>query len=129
MLLAAILFASPVRADDALKAVPLAQGDIAPFGGQLLSTELALRLGLQAERCDALTKLTLDYERKRAEVQVKLEQDLRGSLERRCRLEQKALRASITATAPAFYERPWFVVLVTSAAWVLVFVGAVGLVS
>ncbi len=59
---AAILFASPsfwyARPAIAEKlAEPISKGQPAPFDGQVLTTELAVALGLKAERCDTETDL------------------------------------------------------------------------
>lgn len=45
---------SAARADEApdLRAVPLQAGEPAPFDGQLLTPELAIRLGQKAEGCE-----------------------------------------------------------------------------
>ena len=49
----------PLQAQD-LRAVDLEQGKPAPFTGKLLTTQLALNLGMKAEKCAATAKLELD---------------------------------------------------------------------
>lgn len=83
----------------------MAEGEPAPFAGQLLSTELALELGLKAERCEALGKLELGYQ------------------ERRCALEKKALRAGMQAAERPLPQQTWFVATVTSVGWLVVIFG------
>lgn len=41
-------------------ATPVVAGEPAPFSGQLLSTERAIKLGQRADRCDAQIKIELD---------------------------------------------------------------------
>lgn len=80
------------------KAIPIDKGQPAPFSGQLLDVESAIKLGQMAKGCD----IRLDIE-----------------LDRLSRLHQ----AEIDAIRPKWYEHPVFVVGVT----VVAVVGLVGI--
>lgn len=75
-----------------LCAVPMVEGQSAPFSGQLISTELALRLGMKADECDARMQLEKDYYQKRTEALVIKEQQLREIERESCSLRESIIR-------------------------------------
>lgn len=65
-------------------AQPVGKGEAAPFDGQLITLELALKLGQKAERCESAIQAERDrgaelvlIERELGEAQVKIERDAR----------------------------------------------------
>jgi hypothetical protein len=98
-------------------AIPLEEGDVAPWRGQLLSTELAIDLGLRANSCDKLMSIESGYVKKRAAEQVKHLTQLR-EIEQQLFQQREELLRDI-ATRP-LWEHPMIVAAVT-------FVGTVGM--
>ena len=109
-------------------AVPLAAGQEAPFDGQLLTTQLALDLGLKANQCDAHIKLQVDFAEKTAALDLGLERALRENNQKRYRQELEAVVADRDRwkqlAAVPFYEEPWLVATVTAVVVSVIFVGA-----
>lgn len=90
-------------------AVPLSEGQEAPFAGQLLTPSLALKLGQGLEGC----MQRWDMERQRLEAEALIQE---GYWEQRLKDEQaasgakqKALERALQQSAPSWYEKPWFV--------------------
>ena len=54
-----VLWAAAGRADD-LRAVPIIEGTPAPFGGMLMTLDLATELGVKVERCEKTKSLELE---------------------------------------------------------------------
>ena len=94
------------------------KGQSAPFAGQLLTPSLAIDLGLKADRCDYLIQIEIDYEKEVAETKLKLERQLRESSERHHVLEMEAMQREVNrwkdVADVSFYERPWFVAMLTT---------------
>jgi len=107
-----------------LCAAPLRLGQPAPYAGQLLSTELALRLGQKADRCDAYVRIEIDYAARMAQVQLDLERQKR-------RIDLDAALATLAATRRYYQQQlddspsPWLVGGLAVAATVAVTVLAV----
>lgn len=116
-LAAALLSASPPAGCDEreplLCAAPLLAGDLAPWSGQLVTTELAIRLGQKAAGCDALRALDAEHAAKLAAVDLGLERRLRevekAEHERAIDLLEEELRRALTAREVPIFERPLFV--------------------
>lgn len=109
----------------ALCAQPLMQGQPAPFDGQLLTPELAIKLGqkaldfdielsIQMGRQQKLHEIELNYQKELYEIEAKGAEDKIALLERR--LEE-------ASTVP-WYRTPVFVAVVSCVSTGLVFVGA-----
>jgi len=99
-------------------AQPLVKGQPAPFTGQLNTRSLQIDLDLKAESCATLIEREVEFERKKLELDLKLEQHLRS--EEQTAFE-RALAAALAdrdrwkrAAEIPFYERPWFVALLTT---------------
>jgi hypothetical protein len=92
---------------------PIQRGQAAIFEGQLLTTDLAITLGMKAANCDARIALEVDFAKKMAEVDLVLEKKLREidgkSAVDSIQLMQKRLDEAVVPV----YERPWFVAGVT----------------
>lgn len=97
-------------------AMPLQRGQAAPFEGQLLTTELAIDLGLKADSCAARVALEVDFAKKTAGVDLDLEKRLREVDRVACNSATSILQKRLEAAYEPvpFYERPWFVATVTT---------------
>jgi hypothetical protein len=93
--------------------MPLQKGQAALFDGQLMTPELAIILGLKADGCDARTALEVDFAKKSAGVELKLEKELRQIDQDSCKTATSFLQDRLEGAAPPWYERPWFVAGVT----------------
>ena len=93
-------------------------GDCAQFDGQLLSTGLSIDLGLKADSCDRLIDIEVGAIKKELELDLKLEKNLRGndvkSLEDQLKAMEKDRDGWKAAARVPFYEKPWFVALLTA---------------
>lgn len=100
-----------MRAEEA--AVPLEAGEAAPFAGQLLTPDLALKLGMGLEGCRARKKLELEHTREMCRVRAAYEVADRkiregGLQDRVTLLESELERAHLAAQRP-WWEDPGFV--------------------
>jgi len=93
-------------------------GNCATFRGQLLSTQLAIDLGLKADSCDRLVAIEVAACKKEVGLDVKLEKDLLRNAEARHRREMEALAADRDrwrdAAKVPFYKEPWFVAILSA---------------
>lgn len=125
LVLLSFLSASAKAECDGTKcAEPLAKGQRAPFEGQLLSTELAIDLGLKAEQCDARLGLEKQYRERSMQIEISHLQrvhtiDLEAAMAREKVLEEALSRAS------PWYKEPMFIAAISVAGTVAVFFGAV----
>ncbi|HET6494144.1 MAG TPA: hypothetical protein VFH61_02130, partial [Thermoleophilia bacterium] len=126
---------APTRADDA--AVPLEAGEAAPFAGQLLTPELALKLGMGLEGCRERSKLQLEHAREMCRVRSAYEVADRkireGALADKVTLLTAELDRALLDGQTPWWEEPGFVTpvafgagLVVSAALVFGAVWAAG---
>lgn len=108
-----------------LCAAPLMAGDLAPWSGQLVTTELAIRLGQKAAGCDALRALDAEHAAKLAAVDLGLERRLReveaAEHDRAVDLLEAELRRALAAREVPLVERPAFVAGATFAATATIF--------
>lgn len=99
-------------------AVYIEKGGIVPFSGQLLTAELATDLGIRIESCVAKAELSLDLLRKKMQVEVDYQKTLLSNAKTTYSMELNALTADRDRWKEAahvpFYERPWFVAMVTT---------------
>ena len=93
-------------------------GTKAPFDGQLLTTDLAIDLGLKADSCERVVGIEVKHEKKLASLDIALERSIRKSVERMHAEELEIEKADRDrwreAAAVPFYEKPWFVALMTA---------------
>lgn len=68
---ALFLWSAGADAQDDLRAVPVSEGEKAPFGGMLMTIDLATSLGVKVERCEAVRKLELRYQEQRCMLDAK----------------------------------------------------------
>lgn len=104
---------------------PITKGEIAPFSGQLLSTELSIDLGLKATYCQKKIDLELKFQKKNLDLDLALEKELRDidqkSYEAREKLLMKRLEESQTTH---WYQHPAFVATVSVVTTFLLIWGA-----
>jgi hypothetical protein len=97
----------------------ISKGTAAPFDGQILTTSLAIDLSLKADKCDAVIQLETSYEQKKAEASINLEKTLRQNDLQQHKLEIDVMNRELIKWEKAahipFYEKPWFVCILTSA--------------
>jgi len=95
-----------------LKAIPLREGEPAPFAGQLLNTELAISLGLKAEQCQKRIEIELGRQTDINRLELDYQKQLRKiDAEKRAKeieVYQKQLDKS-----EVWYRHPIFVASVT----------------
>jgi hypothetical protein len=116
--------------DPALCAVPLAQGQPAPFSGQLLTAKLAISLGQKADSFDARLQIELDRVNGEWQLKLKYEQDVhRIDNESKDKQIDRLNQALEKASIRPWYEHPGFIVTITIVATVLVFVGTAYLIQ
>lgn len=105
--------------DARLCAQALSKGQLAPFDGQLLTVPLSLKLGQKADRCDQVTAMEVDFAKKLADVDLQLEKQLHAEDDAAHAREMKAMQGEVdrwkVAADIPFWERPWFVALLTTA--------------
>lgn len=96
-------------------ATALQRGQQAPFGGQLLTDDLAVSLGLKADGCDARVAIEVDFAKRAAGVDLGLERQLRSIDQESCKAATSLLQERLKQAyePPPLYERPWFVASVT----------------
>lgn len=135
MLSASFLFALPGRTEP--QAVPLEKGDKAPFTGQLLSTDLAIELGMGLDNCKQKKKLEVAHEKATCKVKLEHEKAMRvletGNLNDKVKILQASLEESQKAAVRPWWDDPtlaattgFMVGLVVSAAIVYGAVWAAG---
>jgi hypothetical protein len=115
---AILLFAPQVHAqkvcdpqDPTLCSQALHQGDVAPFTGQLLTSELAIRLGQKAELAARTIGLEVDFAKRQAAVDLNLEKQLHANDVAAKDREIALLKEQ--AKVP-FYTHPAFVAPITA---------------
>lgn len=104
--------------DARLCAQALLKGQAAPYDGQLLTVPLSIKLGQKADRCEQVTAMEVEFARKLADVDLQLERRLRleddvAHLRKMKAMQDEVDRWKAVADVP-FYERPWFVALLTA---------------
>jgi len=121
-LLARVADAAPKICDDTKPencVQALEKGEPAPFAGQLNTTSLQIDLSLKAESCAVLIDMEVGYERKKLEMDLKLEQHLRDEDRQEYERALAAVMADRDrwreAAQVPFYREPWFVALLTAA--------------
>jgi hypothetical protein len=106
--------------DARMCSAPLKAGEAAPYAGQLLTPELAIRLGQRAEYCDTRIKAEVELATKLGQVDLGLERKLRQADNEANAAMLSATRAryerALEEAAPPWWERPWFVTLVAASA-------------
>lgn len=106
-------------------AVPVREGEPAPFTGQLLSTDLAIDLGMKADSCDRRLDLELEFQREKLELQIDLQKRLLEIEREGCKAQKSLLfRRLEQSEGISWYEHPAFVASITAIAVVLVFIGS-----
>jgi len=100
---------------------PLQAGDKAPYVGQLLTPDLAIKLGQKAVYCDARIKLEVQRVSSKLQIDLDLEKQLRR-IDQKNYEKQKSIYEKYGGIS--WYEKPWFVATVSVALTVLVFWGA-----
>lgn len=119
LLLAAMAGATPECATDdpALCSTPMAQGDVAPYAGQLLTTKLAIQLGQKADSADERVQLEVQHATQLIKIDLALEQQLHQidvqSFTEQMGILQTELTAAEKAAVVPFYRQPWFVATAT----------------
>ena len=111
-LIAVLAAAPPVGACDPEAptqcAVPLLEGQPAPFAGQLLTTDLALSLGLAADQCGIRTRLEVATATKAAEIRCARDRALLRIDLDTATVERDVLRVALEAaqarTGWSFYD-------------------------
>lgn len=104
---------------------PILKDDVAPFSGQLLSTELSIDLGLKAMYCDERLKLELNFQKKSLDLDLALEKRLRENDRKAWEAKEALLLERLEeAQGVSWYEHPAFVATVSVICTVLVFWGA-----
>lgn len=71
------------------------KGEPAPFDGQVLSTDLAITLGIAAEQCDQRVALERDHAERLAEVELVLERETRQLEQQACTTKLDALQRQV----------------------------------
>ena len=122
-----LILAQPVPfcSDSEHCSVEIKKGEVAPYTGQLLSTELAISLGTKAEFCGKRCDLELEFQQKTLKLDLVLEKKLRG-MDQKAWKEQKDLllkRLEESHSTP-FYTHPIFISAVTVVFTVLAIWGA-----
>lgn len=97
----------------AAEAVPISKGDPAPFAGQLLTTDLAIRLGQKADRCDSIIELEKLHQQELAMVQVNLARQ-KEALANEARIQERKVWETRLEHATSWYTHPLFVAAVTA---------------
>ena len=102
-----LLFSSALAADEP-QAVPLAKGQPAPFDGQLLSTELAIRLGMKAETCERRVGIEVTHAARLVQVDLDLCERKR-EIDAAARQAERELMTKAVDGAAVWYRDPVFV--------------------
>ena len=107
------LFALPATAEEDLRAVPLTVGDAAPFTGQLMTTDLAIKLGSKAELCSATAEVDRAHRTRMCMAKVDYVENVnlirsRALLDRNDTLTA-ALEASQAGQEIPFWDEPGFI--------------------
>lgn len=105
--------------------VPLDKGESAPYKGQLLTTELAVSLGMKADSCDQKIGVERNFLLKKhvaelAGIQAACKLDMIGCQEKTDILEQRLVEASHRS----WYEHPLFVAGLTFGVTSVLILGA-----
>lgn len=112
--------------DDRKCAQNVIEGQPAAFDGQLLTTQLAVDLGLKAERCEELVGIEARFARRELQVELDYEKTLhRIDVESRDRQITVLEGALEDVQAVPWHREPWFVASVASVVTVAVLVAAV----
>jgi hypothetical protein len=110
--------------DPKLCATPIRKGELAPFDGQVLTTELAIKLGQKAEFCDKRLVIELSRATQLAEIELAKEKAFR-KIDQDMHAEQlRILRSKIDDSLDRpFWREPWFVAAATATITVAAVVG------
>jgi hypothetical protein len=92
--------------------VPLAQGEPAPFAGDLWPAVRSVRMLLRAEHCEARSALHLDHARRRSEIELEYERARCEALAEGYEERIGVLRRALAAAQP-WHESPSFVATVS----------------
>lgn len=96
-------------------AAPILKGEAAPFDGQVLTTELAIKLGQKADFCDKRLAIELSRATQLADIELEKMRALRKIDEdahaEQLRIMQKKVDAALDRP---FWREPWFVALTTA---------------
>jgi hypothetical protein len=107
------LCASPATAEEDLRAVPLEAGEAAPFTGQLLTPDLAAKLGSKAELCSEKAKLEQEHRQRICMAKVTHIEDINvirsQALLDKNKILTDALEASQRGQEIPFWDEPGFV--------------------
>jgi len=94
----------------ALCSQPLMEGQIAPFSGQLLTTELAITLGQKAAYCETRIKLEVEFVKEKFELDINLEKKLHEIDNEACDEKVELLTERLKdAKIDHWYQHPLFV--------------------
>jgi len=107
-----LLWAASSEAEDDLRAVPIIKGTPAPFGGMLMTIDLATNLGVKVETCETKKKLELEHAKRMCSLGKSQLNELFGIRERalqaKLRVTAEALERAERERQVAFYEEPAF---------------------
>ena len=111
----------------------LLKGVGAPYTGQLLTTKLAISLGLKAGECDVRTDMEVRHTKREMQFELDLERLLRENDKKTHQLELGVVESDRDrwkehANVP-FYERPLFVASLTAIVIVSITVGTAQIVK
>lgn len=96
-------------------AVALLKGETAPYDGQLLTTDLAIRQGQKVEHCDARMAIEVDRANQLAEVKINLEKRLRAIDTEAYELQLKVMQKHLEkAGKRSWLEHPAVVATMTA---------------
>ena len=102
----------------------LEKGADAPFGGQLLTTELAITLGQRADGFDNRLKLELDYQKKLTVLEVSFAVKASKLTVDNLRIQNNILREYLArANNTPWYKTPTFVAITSVVLTVGIFIG------
>lgn len=96
-----------------IEAVELEQGESAPFAGQLLEPETAIRLGTLAAQCKDRIQAEVELVRRGGDYKLRAERMLRGLDQDDAKRREELLRGEIER-ARVWYRDPLFVAPVTA---------------
>lgn len=94
---------------------PILEGQVAVFSGQLLTTRLAIDLGLKAEFCERKIKLEVELAKNLADVEISRLQTILSVRGDSWKTQRQLLLDRLDEAADrSFYREPWFVATVTT---------------
>lgn len=93
--------------------VGIEKGQVAPYGGQLMTHQMAVSIGLKLEFETKKLQLELEKTKMLLGIEIQKEKDLRISDNKFCEEQKKILRKQIETP---FFEHPVVVAIITAAA-------------